>query len=176
MFLIEDIIDLAIQIEQNAEKVYRNAQAIASTPELAVLLKWLADEEKAHAKWFSRLRKTVNIEPQDPDVQDPDVQDPDVQKMGKTLLGDVLGTQSFSLENAEFSKIRHLAQLLSVAIEFERDKVTFYRLLQPFIIDTATRDFLESIILEEKNHIRRLQDFLTNGITEEIMVSQNQES
>ena len=108
MFLIEDIIDLAIQIEQNAEKVYRNAQAIASTPELAVLLKWLADEEKAHAKWFSRLRKTVNIEPQDPDVQDPDVQDPDVQKMGKTLLGDVLGTQSFSLGNAEISKIRHL--------------------------------------------------------------------
>ncbi len=166
MFLIEDIIDLAIQIEQNAEKIYRNAQAIASTPELAGLLKWLADEEKAHAKWFSRLRKTVNIEPQDPDVQ----------KMGKTLLGDVLGTQSFSLENAEFSKIRHLAQLLSVAIEFERDKVTFYRLLQPFIIDTATRDFLESIILEEKHHIRRLQDFLTNGITEEVMVSQNQGS
>jgi rubrerythrin len=176
MFSIEDIIDLAIQIEQNAEKVYRNAQAIASTFEVAALLKWLADEEKAHAKWFSRLRKTVNIEPQDFTVQDPDVQDPDVQKMGKSLLRDVLGTQSFSLEDAEFSKIRRLAQLLSVAIEFERDKVTFYGLLQPFISDTATQDFLEAIILEEKNHIRRLQDFLTNRITQDVMVSQNQES
>ena len=163
MFLIEDIIDLAIQIEQNAEEVYRNARTIAPTPELAVLLGWLAEEEKAHAKWFFRLKKTVRIERKDPGVE----------KMGRALLSDALGTQSFSLAEAEFSKMRHLTQLLSAAIEFERDKVTFYQLLQPFINDAATREFLESIILEEENHIRRLQDFLKKGMTEDVTVSQN---
>ena len=162
MFLIEDIIDLAIQIEQNAEKVYRDAQKKSSNPDLASFLKWLADEEMAHAKWFSRLKKSVTIGQQDPDVA----------KMGKALLSDVLGSQSFSLKEADFSEIRQLSQLLSVAIEFEGDKVTFYRLLLPFIEDVATREFLESIILEEQNHIRRLKKFLTNGTVEKNILSQ----
>ncbi len=161
MFLIEDIIDLAIQIEQNAEKVYRDAQKKSSNPDLASFLKWLADEEMAHAKWFSGLKKSVTIGQQDPDVA----------KMGKALLSDVLGSQSFSLKEADFSEIRQLSQLLLVAIEFEGDKVTFYRLLLPFIEDVATREFLESIILEEQNHIRRLKKFLTNGTVENIILS-----
>ena len=163
MFLIEDIIDLAIQIEQNAEKVYRDAQKKSTNPDLASFLKWLADEERAHAKWFSRLKKTVTIGQQDPDVA----------KMGKALLSDVLGSQSFSLKEADFSEIHQLSQVLSVAIEFEGDKVTFYRLLLPFINDAATRNFLESIIQEEKNHIRRLKKFLTNGSVEDTILSQN---
>ena len=163
MFLIEDIIDLAIQIEQNAEKVYRDAQKKISNPELSSFLQWLADEEMTHARWFSGLNKTVNIEQQDPDVA----------KMGKALLRDVLGSQSFSLKDADFSEIHQLSQLLSVAIEFEGDKVTFYGLLLPFIDDTDTREFLESIILEEKNHIRRLKKFLKNGTVEDTMISQD---
>ena len=164
MFLIEDIIDLAIQIEQNAEKVYRDAQQKVSNPELSSFLQWLADEELTHAKWFTGLKKTVTIEQQDPDVA----------KMGKALLRDVLGSQSFSLKDADFSEMNQLSQLLSVAIEFEGDKVTFYRLLLPFIDDATTREFLESIILEEKNHIRRLKKFLKNGTVQNTIFSQNQ--
>jgi rubrerythrin len=162
MFLIEDIIDLAIQIEQNAEKVYRDAQKKISNPGRSSFLQWLADEEMTHAKWFSGLKKTVNIEQQDPNVV----------KMGRALLRDVLGSQSFSLRDADFSEIHQISQLLAVAIEFEGDKVTFYRLLLPFIDDAATREFLESIILEEKNHIRRLKKFLKNGTVEDAMLSQ----
>ena len=161
MFLIEDIIDLAIQIEQNAEKVYRDAQKKVSNPELSSFLQWLADEEMTHAKWFTGLKKTVTIEQQDPDVA----------KMGKALLRDVLGSQSFSLKDADFSEMNQLSQLLSVAIEFEGDKVTFYRLLLPFIDDATTREFLESIILEEKNHIRRLKKFLKNGTVQNTIFS-----
>ena len=95
MFLIEDIIDLAVQIEQNAEKVYRDAQYKTSTPELASFLKWLADEELTHAQWFSRFKKTAGIEQQDPDLAE----------MGKALLSDVLGGRSFSLKDADFSEI-----------------------------------------------------------------------
>ena len=45
MFLIEDIIELAIQIEQNAEKVYRNALIKIADPKFVSILQWLADEE-----------------------------------------------------------------------------------------------------------------------------------
>lgn len=163
MFLINDIIDLAIQIEQNAEKVYRNAQNKISNLSLTALLKWLADEEIGHAKWFSDLRKKISTP----------IKDPKVEELGKALLSDVLGSQSFSLEDAKFSKISQLEELLSLAIEFEKDKVMFYNLLQPFIEDKATLDFLESIIREENEHIQRLQAFLDGGAIENVIMSES---
>ena len=123
MFLIGDIIELAIQIEQNAEAVYRNALKKISDPKLVSILQWLADEEVEHAKWFRQLKKTANTT----------VKDSTVEAMGKSILSDVLGSQSFSLKEADFSEMRQLVDLISLAVEFEKDKVIFYKMLRPFI-------------------------------------------
>jgi len=146
MFSMRDIVDLAIQIEINAERVYRSALKKESDPTLVSILRWLADEEVEHAKWFRRLKKTIPAE----------IKDPAVEAMGKSLLSDVLGRQSFSLKEANFSEINELANLLLLAIEFERDKVIFYKMLRPFIEDSETLDFLEKIIKEETHHIEEL--------------------
>ena len=146
MFLLDDIIDLAIQIETNAENVYRSALSKITDPVLISIIKWLADEEAAHAEWFHRLKESIQS----------DVKDPGLEAMGKSLLSDVLGRQSFSLKEADFSEIKELADLLSLAIEFEKDKVIFYNMLRPFIEDMETLDFCEKIINEENNHIREL--------------------
>ena len=146
MFLIGDIIELAIQIEQNAEAVYRNALKKISDPKLVSILQWLADEEVEHAKWFRQLKQTVHTE----------VKDPAVEAMGKSILSDVLGSQSFSLKEADFNEMRRLEDLISLAVEFEEDKVIFYKMLRSFIEDRETLDFLENIISEETNHIREL--------------------
>jgi len=55
MFLTGDIIELAIQIEQNAEKVYRNAQKKISDPKFVAVLQWLADEETQHIQELGTL-------------------------------------------------------------------------------------------------------------------------
>jgi rubrerythrin len=146
MFSMRDIVDLAIQIEINAERVYRSALKKESDPTLVSILRWLADEEVEHAKWFRRLKETMPAE----------IKDPAVEAMGKSLLSDVLGRQSFSLKEANFSEINELANLLLLAIEFERDKVIFYKMLRPFIEDSETLDFLEKIIKEETHHIEEL--------------------
>ena len=59
MFLIHEILDLAIRLEKNGESVYRNAVDKASKPELVSLLEWMADEEVKHASWFSNLKQKV---------------------------------------------------------------------------------------------------------------------
>ncbi len=156
MFLIGDIIELAIQIEQNAETVYRNALKKISNPKLVSILQWLADEEVEHAKWFRQLKQTVNTE----------VKDPAVEAMGKSILSDVLGSQSFSLREADFTEMRQLEDLISLAVEFEEDKVIFYKMLRPFIEDRKTLDFLENIIDEETNHIRELRKLIDRNTAE----------
>ena len=111
MFTIRDIIDLAIQIEQNGEKVYRKAAREISNSSISSLLLWLAGEEVKHAKWFSELKEIVNET----------VEDPRIEETGKRILQGVLGDQSFSLRDVDFSTMKETADLLKAAIEFQED-------------------------------------------------------
>ena len=156
MFSMSDIADLAIQIETNAESVYRSALKKISDPTLVSILRWLADEEVEHARWFRRLKETIQIE----------VKDPAVEAMGKSLLRDVLGRQSFSLREADFGEIGRLEDLLLLAIEFEKDKVIFYNMLRQFIEDSETLDFLVKIINEETHHIQELNKLVERDAAE----------
>jgi len=151
-----DIIDLAIQIEKNAEHIFRKASCQISNPSLVTILQWLAEEEVAHAAWFRQLRKTIDTQ----------ASDPAEEAMGKSLLSDVLGKQSFSLKEADFSKLNRLGDLLSLAIEFENDKVLFYKMLRPFIANDETLDFLEKIIAEEMHHIQELHKLVDRDVAE----------
>ena len=92
--------------------------------------------------------------------------------MGRTLLKDVLGSQSFSLREADFTEMRNLEELLALAAEFERDKVMFYEMLRPFIEDRETVTFLEKIISEENRHIQRVQSLKEYNAEENVILSE----
>ena len=156
MFAIEDIIDLAIQIEENGEKVYRQATEKISNPSLVSLLLWLADEEGKHAKWFSELKQKVSKT----------TDDPQLAEIGKSILLGTLGGETFSLKDADFSIIDQIKELLTLAIEFERDTVLFYEMMRPYLEEKETLDHLDEIIEEENSHIRILQEFLDSGSVE----------
>ena len=151
MFSLQDIVDIAVQIEQNGERVYRNAAGKIEDPSLRSLLQWLADDETEHAKWFEALIDTV-----------PGTGDfPEQEKMGRALLQNAVGAQSFTLEDADFSSMEKIEDLLKLAIEFEKDTVLFYGMLQPLIEDQKTLEQLHTIIQEEENHVRRLKKVLS---------------
>ena len=156
MFEIKDIIDLAIQIEENGEKVYRHAAEKILNPSLVSLLQWLADEEVKHAKWFSELKLKVRKT----------TDDPRLAEIGKSILLGALGEEAFSLKDADFSQIDHIKDLLTLSIEFERDTVLFYEMMRPFLEEKESLDYLDAIIEEENSHIRILQEFLDSGIEE----------
>jgi rubrerythrin len=150
LFSVNEILDLAIQIEKNGESVYRRAMEEINESELTTLLEWMADEEIKHADWFASLKDTiestgVNLF---------------VEEMSRELFNDLLGEKSFSHKDVDFSKLKSTNELISVFIEFEKDTVIFYEVLVPFIEDVGTLETLDRIISEENNHIRRLQEFL----------------
>ncbi|MEJ2730861.1 MAG: ferritin family protein [Deltaproteobacteria bacterium] len=47
---MNEILDMAIQLEKNGESVYRNAVDKVKDPDLVSLLKWMADEEALHGR------------------------------------------------------------------------------------------------------------------------------
>lgn len=155
MFSIREVLDIAIRLEENGETVYRNAMNDATDPVIATLLEWMADEEGSHARCFERMRDSLE-----------DSDNPIADEMASGVLHMLLGGQSFSLNDVDFSQLDSLDELIEVFIEFERDTVLFYEMLKPFVQDEAAVRQLDKIIHEENNHIRNLRKILETQATE----------
>jgi rubrerythrin len=158
MFEIKEILDLAIRFEKNGEAAYREAIRRFSDDELRAALTWMAEEEVRHGAWFAKLKAGLGPGPKNPFMQE----------MGRQVFEDLVGGQSFSLKEVDFSKVSDLPELVSIFIEFEKDTILFYELIAPFVEDGETRRDLETIIAEENRHIERLKQFMAAG--EEILV------
>jgi rubrerythrin len=150
LFSANEILDLAIKLEKNGERVYRDAIEKVSNPELVRLLEWMADEEVKHANWFAELKLKL----------DQKSANPFMEKMSRELFDDLLGDKNFSLKDVDFYSVSDIDDLIAIFIEFEKDSVRFYRVLEPFIGDPVSLESLKKIIDEENCHIKRLQELM----------------
>lgn len=156
MFSAAEIVDLAVQIERNGENVCRELAGKTVDPELKLLLEWMAEQEAQHILWFSDLRRTIRTEGDFSRLE----------QFGKALLGDILGDQSFSLRDAEFSNIQSIKKLLSLLTEFEQDTILFYEMLRTALTDKSTLSLLDKIIDEENRHIAQVRNYFNKHIKE----------
>lgn len=152
MFSLQDVIQIAIQLENNGEAVYRRAAEKSNQASLCSFMAWMADQEAAHAQWFGQLKISNTALDGDRDLA----------RMGRELLQDAVGEQSFSLESLDLNRVEDLNELIRVSIEFEKDTVLFYEMLSAFVDTPDGRSLLEKIIVEEHRHIRMLEEFIGN--------------
>ncbi len=150
MFFANELLDMAIKLENNGEAVYRDAIEKVSKPELVSLLEWMADEEVKHADFFSDLKLKIETERENPFMAE----------MSRELFDDLLGDKNFSLKEIDFSSIENSDELIAIFIEFEKDSVIFYKVLEPFVEDLVALEQLKKIIDEENRHIQHLQEFI----------------
>ena len=151
MFTTEEILDIAVKIESNGEKIYRNAARKISSPELVSLLHWMADEEALHARHFSDMKASVaNAAP-----------NPVVEEMGRELIDNMLGNRSFSLDDVDFERIESVKDMIAVFIEFEKDTILFYEMIEAFIEADEPLKTIKRVITEEKKHIEKLKELLS---------------
>lgn len=148
MFTSRELLEIALKIEQNGEAVYRRAIHGLENPDLVNRLIWMADEEARHAEWFLELQS-------DPRTHKHRMA---VDEMKSDMLHDLIGEQSFTLQDVDFSSVDDVQNLVAVFIEFEKDSILFYELLRTFIKDQGTLESLDRIIAEEYRHIETLQE------------------
>jgi rubrerythrin len=110
----------------------------------------MVDEEVKHAKWFAELKLKLDQEGVNPFME----------KMSRELFNDLLGDKNFSLKDVDFSSVSDIDELIAIFIEFEKDSVRFYEILEPFIEDPVSLESLKKIIDEENRHINRLLELM----------------
>ena len=145
MFTLDDLLDIAVKMEENGAAIYKEAARHASDPALKELLTWMADEEIAHGQWFMAQKgASAPSHPQD--------------GMLPEILHEMMGDRSLSLDDVDFSSIASPQALLAVFTEFETDTLLFYDFLEAFLEDPQALASLEKIKAEEKAHIKKLQE------------------
>lgn len=147
MFTIRDICAIAIQIERNGEQSYRLASQKTNDAQLAQLLNWIADEERCHLQWFESLQ----FESEEIST------DAEIASMGRSLLQDMMKSQTFSLEQNRLLASKDIHELLTQSISFEHDTIVFYEMLRAFIDEANTLEQLNNVIDEEHNHVTQLE-------------------
>ena len=152
MFSADEIFDLAIRIERNGEKFYRDLISRLESTELKEALGWLAEEEMRHAQFFANLKQ------ENKNRERTILGEDGVDNM---LLQDLLGDRVFSLDDLDLSSLSDLRSLLQQAIEFEKDTILFFEMIKPFVEEDAALEQLEAIIKEEHRHIVIVEGFPT---------------
>jgi len=147
MFTLTDICNIAIQIEQNGAATYHNASKTIKDPKLAEILAWMAKEEENHARWFESIQsdKVLTTEQME------------METVGRTLLQEIIQSNTFSLDNDVLKNTTELADLIAQSIEFERDTILFYEILLDLLEDDQAIEKLNIIIREERNHVTKLK-------------------
>lgn len=148
MFTIEDIRNIAIQIETNGENTYRKVAENSTDKDIIEIFTWMAEEELRHANWFRNFKSSAPLTPEQEELAN----------MGKNLLQDMVKDQTFSLDADKLTSADNLYDMLSQSVEFERDTVLFYEFIGGLISDEETQQQLKSIIAEENKHAQQLQE------------------
>lgn len=153
MFTVADIRDIAIQVERNGEKAYRTASENITDPEIAAILSWMADEERRHARWFESIKSDKPLTDEQGKLE----------KMGRQLLQEMIGDQTFSLEQERLQGVRTFSEMLAQAKCFESDTILFYEFLQGVIDETDAKQQLAVIIKEERRHFEQIVEMEKAG-------------
>lgn len=156
MFKPREVLDIAIRIEKNGEAIYRDAIHKVCNEKLEKALKWMADEELDHIEWFLSLKE--KIQETSGNVM--------ADELGSDMLKHLMGNESFTLKEVDFSTIDSVDELVRIFIEFEKDGILFYEMLTGFIKNKETLDQLQKIIAEEREHIKKLEKFFESAPAE----------
>ncbi len=151
MFTLNDLFDIAVKMEENGKNVYSNALKHTGNRDLKSLLQWMIDEEDRHSKWFANQQAFL------PKGSD------DLQVMLPDVLKEMMGENSLSLDEVDFSTITTPEQMIKTFIMFENDTILFYEFLENFIESSEVKQGLQNIINEESAHVKKLNAMLPDA-------------
>jgi rubrerythrin len=148
----QEIIDIAVRIEENGNEFYNSAaDMISESNDIKSLFLDLAEKEILHISIFQKLADKFDAESFD--FQDADASDyvshlAESHIFGKPDSGKELGRKVTSPKAA-----------LEIAFKFENDSVAFYTELLKYARSDSKR-LVQQIIDEEKEHAAEIKQFM----------------
>jgi rubrerythrin len=150
VFNADEIFELALQIERNGEKFYRDSAKKVEDSDARDLLAKLADMETEHQKVFGEMKSALTAADKKAMTFDPN------NEVG-LYLASLANTKVFFEKDLDTSK---LEAIFKSALAAEKDSIAFYLGMKDLIPTGSGKEKIEDIIKEEMRHIRILGERL----------------
>jgi len=151
-FNANEILQMAIDIEENGLVFYEQAQERLDDPEVKEIFRFLAEEEKVHKKEFESLKATLPESAKAETVWDPN------NEMAQYLdmMADMHVFKNAGVSGKYFDYVKRAEDALNMAIQFEKDSIIFYLSLEEAVEDSEARRKVTELINQERQHIKTL--------------------
>ncbi len=76
------------------------------------------------------------------------------------VLKEMMGENSLSLNDVDFSTVSTPVQMLKIFLMFEKDTILFYQFLEAFVESDTVKQGLNRIVREEMAHVDKISDMI----------------
>ncbi len=149
-FNMDEIFEMAEQIEKNGAKFYRDAADRIAEPLNKELLIELAKMEDQHQKTFAFLRTQLSEDEKASAVFDPD---------GEAALY-IRALADIRIFFEKEIDVTSMEKILKEALVAEKDSIAFYLGMKDLVPDDLGKEKINQIIKEEMAHIKLLSNKL----------------
>jgi rubrerythrin len=151
-FNVDEIFEMAEQIERNGAKFYREAAGKASDKAIQKMFVDLAAMEDGHLRIFQDMRKQLDAGEKEPMTFDPDNE----AALYLQSMADNHGTEGRKSLTTKLTGKETTREIFEIAINAERNSIVFYTVLKG-LVSAAGKDKVEAIITEEVGHLAVLK-------------------
>jgi rubrerythrin len=153
IFNIDEVFEIAEQIERNGARFYRKAAALFEASRAKSVLMDLAAMEDRHEKIFKEIRQGL--------AKKSGMEDISIDDQPGQYLKAIAGGYVFPINKDPSEKLtgkEALKDILNFAIQIEKDSIVFYLGIREVMPEEFGRTDISKIMKEEMSHIT----FITN--------------
>jgi rubrerythrin len=143
-FNVDEIFEMAEQVERNGAKFYRDAAQNIDDEDAKKLLSEFAVMEDDHEKTFAALRSELKDDDKQSTVFDP-------EEESALYLRALADTRVFFKKEIDISSLK---EILKAALIAEKDSIVFYLGMKDLVPEKLGKDKIDNIIREEMGHIK----------------------
>jgi rubrerythrin len=151
-FNADEVLEVAVRIEENGAKFYRKAADIQSEAENRAFLEKLASMEDEHGLTFIEMRQQLTEEEREGQVFDPNGE----ISLYLNALADTHGGEGTPSVADSLTGQETFQEILKIAIDLEKNSILHYLGLRDMVPPRLGKDKVDAIISEERKHIAQL--------------------
>ncbi len=155
-FNLDEVLEMAIRIEENGGAFYRKAAGLQSDTENRRFFEKLAAMEDGHKATFTEMRNTLTDTEKGGTVFDPQ----DEVSLYLSAMADTQGGEGSPSVADSLTGNETMEEVLNTAIGLEKESVLFYLGLKDMVPQKYGRERIDHIIREEQSHVAQLTSLL----------------
>ena len=150
-YAIEEVFEMAIQLERNGETFYTAAAKYARQVHTKKLMLEMAEWERKHEKLFEQMRDDLSVADR---AGYTDQGGQAVAYLQALVTGEVFALHDKAMQ--ELTGQATMAMIIDMAIAMEKEAILFYAGLRE--VAAQGQDKIDEIIAEERRHVQVLTD------------------